>query len=60
MIRRGVDNIEALEKLEKEKRLVKERLDANTVATSGPTRTSSFSTFGDFSMLFFQLLDPIN
>ena len=36
MIRRNVKNIKALEKLKEEERLLKERADANTVATSEP------------------------
>jgi hypothetical protein len=43
LIRRGVKTIEELEKLEEEERLLKERADASTVATSEPTGANSSS-----------------
>jgi hypothetical protein len=48
MVRRNVKNIEALEKLEEEKCLERERVNANTVATSEPIETSSSFILGDF------------
>ena len=46
MIRRNIKNIKTLEKLKKEERLKKERINANTVATSEPTGTI-FSSIPD-------------
>ena len=53
MIRRNIENIKALEKLKEEKRLLKEKTDANTVATSEPIRINSSSVSGDWVLSFF-------
>ena len=47
MIRRNIKNIETLEKLKEEKKLLKEKTNANTVATSEPAGASSSSVSGD-------------
>ena len=43
IIRRNVKNIEALEKLEEKERLLKEKADANTIATFKPIGVNFFS-----------------
>ena len=46
LIRRGIKNIKNLEKLKKKKRLKKEKINANTVATSEPTGVNFSSLLG--------------
>ena len=47
MIRRNIKNIKTLEKLKKKERLLKEKADANTVATSEPTGANFSSVSGN-------------
>ena len=55
MIRRNIENIKTLEKLEEEERLLKEKSDASTVATFEPIGTNFFSVSGDWVFSFFLL-----
>ena len=47
IIRRNVENIKALENSKKEKRLLKEKVNASTVATSELTGANFFSVSDD-------------
>ena len=55
IIRRNVENIKALEKLEEEERLLKEKADANTIATSEPAGANFSSVSGEWISSFFLL-----
>ena len=59
MIRRNIENIKALKKLEEKKRLLKERANASAVATSEPIGANSSSASGEwvFSSFLLRNLD---
>ena len=57
MIRRGIKNIKTLEKLKKKKRLLKEKADANTVATFEPIGANFSSASDDWVFSPFLLRD---
>ena len=57
MVRRGIENIKTLEKLKEKERLLKERADANIIATSEPIGINSFSASGEWISSSFLLRD---